>query len=59
MKIGRNDFYLYPNVTTTDVLLILDHPIYTGEPVTLDYTGGTTAIRTTEGVVIANIQVIP
>ena len=53
-KVNVINVLYYPNVTTNDVLLILDHPINTGEPVTLDYTGGTTAIRTTEGVELAN-----
>ncbi len=53
-KVNVTNVLYYPNVTTNDVLLILDHPIYTGETVTLDYAGGTTAIRTTEGVELAN-----
>ena len=53
-KVNVINVLYYPNVTTNDVLLILEHPIYTGETVTLDYTGGTTAIRTTEGEELAN-----
>ena len=53
-KVNVTNVLYYPNVTTNDVLLILERPIYTGETVTLDYTGGTTAIRTMEGVELAN-----